>query len=166
MVKTHLAYVSVGSNLGDKLENCRRAIAELKAIAEIRITGQSRFYQTEPVDFTAQGWFVNGAVRMETGLSPVELLDQLLMIQRKAGRPPDGPRFGPRVLDLDLLMYDDWVLEEPRLTLPHPRMHQRRFVLQPMCDIDPYIVHPTIGKDIQKLLSELSEHGQQVMELR
>ena len=78
MVKTHLAYVSVGSNLGDKLENCRRAIAELKAIAEIRITGQSRFYQTEPVDFTAQDWFVNAAARVETGLSPLELLDRLL----------------------------------------------------------------------------------------
>ncbi len=166
MVKHHVAYVSVGSNLGDKLENCRRAIAELEAIAEIQITGRSRFYQTEPVDFTAQDWFVNAAVRMETALPPVELLDRLLNIQREAGRPPDGPRFGPRVLDLDLLMYDDWVSEDSRLSLPHPRMHQRRFVLQPMCDIDPCLVHPVLGKDIRKLLSELSEHGQQVVELQ
>lgn len=163
MVPHHLAYVSVGSNLGDTLENCRRAIAGLAAIAEVRITGRSRFYRTEPVDFTEQDWFVNGVVRMETSLSPLALLDQLQHIQREAGRLPDGLRFGPRVLDLDLLMYDDWVWEGPRLTLPHPRMHRRRFVLKPMCDIDPGIVHPVLGKDIRKLLSELSEHGQQVV---
>jgi 2-amino-4-hydroxy-6-hydroxymethyldihydropteridine diphosphokinase len=166
MVKHHVAYVAIGSNLGDKLENCRRAIAELEAVAEIRITGRSRFYQTEPVGFTAQDWFVNAAVRMETVLSPLELLEQLLNIQRQAGRPPDGLRFGPRVLDLDLLMYDGWVWDDPRLTLPHPRMHQRRFVLQPICDIDPNLVHPILGKNVRKLLSELSEHGQQVVELR
>jgi 2-amino-4-hydroxy-6-hydroxymethyldihydropteridine diphosphokinase len=166
MERHYVAYVAVGSNLGNKLENCRRAIAELEAMAEIRITGRSRFYQTEPVDFTAQDWFVNAAVRLETVLSPLELLDRLQNIQRQAGRPLGGQRFGPRVLDLDLLMFDGWVLDDPRLTLPHPRMHQRRFVLQPICDIDPSLVHPILGKNVRKLLSELSEHGQQVVELR
>jgi 2-amino-4-hydroxy-6-hydroxymethyldihydropteridine diphosphokinase len=161
-----IAYISVGSNLGDKLENCRRGIAALEAITEIRVTGRSRFYKTEPVDFAAQGWFVNSAVRLQTGLGPYELLDRLLIIQRDAGRPLTGLRFGPRILDLDLLMYDQLVLEDPRLWLPHPRMHRRRFVLQPMCDIDPSIVHPLLGKDIQRLLAELDEHGQRVVELR
>jgi len=166
MVTHHVAYVAIGSNLGDKLENCRRAIAELEAMVEIRVTGRSRFYQTEPVDFTAQDWFVNAVVRMETVLSPLALLERLLTIQRRAGRPPDGLRFGPRVLDLDLLMYDEWVMDDSRLTLPHPRMHRRRFVLQPICDIDPSLIHPILGKDVRRLLSELSEHGQQVVELR
>jgi 2-amino-4-hydroxy-6-hydroxymethyldihydropteridine diphosphokinase len=162
----HVAYISVGSNLGDKLENCRRGIAVLAAAADVRITARSRFYKSEPVDFTAQDWFINGAVRIETALGPFALLDRLQAIQREAGRPAAGRRFGPRVLDLDLLMYDQLVLEDPRLSLPHPRMHRRRFVLQPLCDIDPLLVHPLIGKDIQTLLSELDERGQQVIELR
>ena len=162
----HVAYISVGSNLGDKLENCRCGIAALGAAAEVRITGRSRFYKTEPVDVTAQDWFINGAVRIETALGPFELLDRLEAAQRAAGRPADGLRFGPRVLDLDLLMYDQLVLEDPRLSLPHPRMHRRRFVLQPLCDIDPLLVHPILGKDIQRLLSELDEHGQQVVAVR
>jgi 2-amino-4-hydroxy-6-hydroxymethyldihydropteridine diphosphokinase len=162
----HVAYISVGSNLGDKLDNCRRGIAALAAAAEVRITGRSRFYKTEPVDVTAQDWFINGAVRIETTLDPFGLLERLQAAQRAAGRPADGLRFGPRVLDLDLLMYDQLVLEDPRLSLPHPRMHLRRFVLQPLCDIDACLVHPLIGKDMQGLLSELDEHGQQVIELR
>jgi 2-amino-4-hydroxy-6-hydroxymethyldihydropteridine diphosphokinase len=162
----HVAYVSVGSNLGGKLENCRRGIAALETTALIWITGLSRFYRTEPVDFTAQDWFVNCAVRVESGLGPFELLERLRAIQHEAGRPPDGVRFGPRVLDLDLLMCDRLVLNDPRLCLPHPRMHRRRFVLQPMCDIDPDLVHPLLGKTIRSLLLELGEHGQQVVELR
>lgn len=165
MLKRHIVYVSVGSNLGDKAENCRRAIAELEAVEETRITGRSRFYRTEPVDFAHQDWFVNAAARLETALPPIGLLDRLQTIQRAAGRSPSGPRFGPRLLDLDLLMYDKLIWEDARLSLPHPRMHQRRFVLQPMCDIDPYLVHPVLGKDIRTLLSMLSESGQQVVEL-
>lgn len=161
-----IVYVSVGSNLGDKLENCRRGIVALEAFTEVRVTGRSRFYRTEPVDFTAQDWFVNGAVRLESTLGPFELLDRMLIIQRDAGRSLTGVRFGPRILDLDLLMYDQLVLEDPRLCLPHPRMHRRRFVLQPLCDIDPSIVHPLLGKDVRRLLSEVGEHGQQVVELR
>jgi 2-amino-4-hydroxy-6-hydroxymethyldihydropteridine diphosphokinase len=166
MAGPSIVYVSVGSNLGDKLENCRRGIVALEAFTEVRVTGRSRFYRTEPVDFTAQDWFVNGAVRLESTLGPFELLDRMLIIQRDAGRPLTGLRFGPRILDLDLLMYDQLVLEDPRLCLPHPRMHRRRFVLQPLCDIDPSIVHPLLGKDVRRLLSEVGEHGQQVVELR
>jgi 2-amino-4-hydroxy-6-hydroxymethyldihydropteridine diphosphokinase len=166
MQANHRAYVSIGSNLGDPLENCRRGIAALEATAGIRITGQSRFYRTEPVDFSAQDWFVNAAVRMDTALDPLALLDRLQAAQHGAGRPAGGIRFGPRVLDLDLLMYGQLVLDDPRLRLPHPRMHRRRFVLQPLCDIDPLVVHPILGKDMQSLLSELDEHGQQVVALR
>jgi 2-amino-4-hydroxy-6-hydroxymethyldihydropteridine diphosphokinase len=162
----HLAYISVGSNLGDKLENCRWGIARLSATAEVRITGRSRFYQTEPVDYLAQDWFINAAVRIETTLSPFALLDRLQALQLEAGRTAGGRRFGPRVLDLDLLLYDQLVVEDPRLSLPHPRMHRRRFVLRPLCDIDPLLVHPLIGKNMHHLLSELDERGQQVIEWR
>jgi len=165
MVGYSIAYVSVGSNLGDKLQNCLSGIASLEANEGIRITGRSRFYRTEPVDLTEQSWFVNGAVRIESRLGAFELLDRLQTVEREAGRPPDRVRFGPRILDLDLVMYDQLIVEHPRLHLPHPRMHCRRFVLQPLCDIDPDIVHPLLGKALHRLLSELDEHGQQVVPL-
>ncbi len=166
MAANHIVYISVGSNIGDKLENCRRGIAALAAAAGVRITGNSHFYKTEPVDFKAQDWFVNGVIRIDSTLGPFELLERMQTVQREAGRPPDRVRLGPRVLDLDLLMYDQLVLQEPRLCLPHPRMHRRRFVLQPLCDIAPTLVHPILGKDIRSLLSALDEHGQEVVALR
>lgn len=165
MAVPHIAFISIGSNLGDKLENCRCGIRALEATPGVRIIGRSRFYKTEPVDFTAQDWFVNAVVRIECGLDPYELLDRLQTVQREAGRPAGGIRFGPRVLDLDILTFDRLILEDPRLTLPHARMHLRRFVLQPVCDIDPCLVHPVLGKDMRRLLSELDIQGQQVVEL-
>jgi 2-amino-4-hydroxy-6-hydroxymethyldihydropteridine diphosphokinase len=162
----HTAYICVGSNLGDKLENCRRGVEALVSGGEVRITGQSRIYKTEPVDFTEQDWFVNSVIRIETRLEPLELLDRLQAIQREAGRTADSVRFGPRVLDLDLLLYDRLVLDDPRLSLPHPRMHRRRFVLKPLCDIDPDMVHPVLGKAAATLLAELDEDSQQVVEHR
>ena len=165
MVGHSIAYVSVGSNLGDKIQNCLSGIASLEANEGIWITGRSRFYRTEPVDLTGQSWFVNGAVRMESKLGAFELLERMQVVEREAGRPPDHVRFGPRILDLDLVMYDQLIVEHPRLHLPHPRMHCRRFVLQPLCDIDPHIVHPLLGKAVHRLLSELDERGQQVVPL-
>lgn len=166
MASLHIAYISVGSNLGDKLANCRRGVEALASGGEIRITGQSRTYTTEPVDFTEQDWFINCVIRVETGLGPYELLDRLQAIQREAGRSAETVRFGPRVLDLDLLLYDRLILDDARLSLPHPRMHRRRFVLKPLCDIDSEVVHPVLGKAVKDLLAELEEDGQQVMELR
>jgi 2-amino-4-hydroxy-6-hydroxymethyldihydropteridine diphosphokinase len=165
MAAHHVAYISVGSNLGNQLENCRFGIKALTDAPQVSITGRSRFYRTEPVDFTAQDWFVNAVIRIESTLGPFELLDRLQSVQREAGRPAGAIRFGPRVLDLDLLMVDQLVLEDPRLTLPHPRMHHRRFVLQPLCDIDPLLIHPVLGKDMRQLLSELDVRGQQIVEL-
>jgi 2-amino-4-hydroxy-6-hydroxymethyldihydropteridine diphosphokinase len=162
----HSAFISVGSNLGDKLEQCRRGVDALAAGGDIRITGRSRMYRTEPVDVVDQDWFVNGVIRVETGLGPFELLARLQSLQRQAGRTEKGVRFGPRVLDLDILLYDRLVLDDPRLTLPHPRMHRRRFVLKPLCDIDPDTVHPVLGRTAAALLAALDEDHQQVLELR
>ena len=166
MIAPHIAFISVGSNLGDKLEQCRRGVDALAAGGDIRITGTSRMYRTEPVDVADQEWFVNGVIRVETGLGPFELLARLQSLQRQAGRAEGGVRFGPRVLDLDILLYDRLVMDDPRLTLPHPRMHRRRFVLRPLCDIDPDTVHPVLGQTAAALLAALDEDHQQVLELR
>ncbi|MGE5258326.1 MAG: 2-amino-4-hydroxy-6-hydroxymethyldihydropteridine diphosphokinase, partial [Hyphomicrobiales bacterium] len=132
MASLHTAYISIGSNLGDKLANCRRGVEALISGGEVRITGQSRIYATEPVDFTEQDWFINSVIRIETRLEPFDLLERMQAIQRQAGRSEETARFGPRVLDLDLLLYDQLILDDPQLSLPHPRMHYRRFVLKPL----------------------------------
>jgi 2-amino-4-hydroxy-6-hydroxymethyldihydropteridine diphosphokinase len=148
--------------MGDKLANCQQGIAMLLADGGNRLVAQSRFYATEPVDYTAQDWFVNGAVQIATAHAPLQLLEILQAIQRDAGRTEKKIRFGPRILDLDILFYDDLVMESRRLCLPHPRMHKRRFVLKPICDIDPTIVHPTLGRTVADLLVDLDETHQRI----
>jgi 2-amino-4-hydroxy-6-hydroxymethyldihydropteridine diphosphokinase len=162
----HIAFISVGSNLGDKLENCRQGIAKLSRCANTRLLDQSAVYRTEPVDYYDQDWFVNYVVKIETDLDPLPLLDRLKSIERRAGRDQDSIRFGPRILDLDIVLYDELVLQDPRLTIPHPRMHKRRFVLKPICDIDPDIKHPVLRLRMQSLLENLAEEGQRVTEYR
>jgi 2-amino-4-hydroxy-6-hydroxymethyldihydropteridine diphosphokinase len=162
-VNAHRAYLGVGSNLGDKLENCRRGVAELLARTGSELLAQSRTYRTEPVDYLQQDWFVNYVVLLQTPLEPPELLRGIQAVQRAAGRPAHDIRFGPRVLDLDILLFDDLVLESEPLVIPHPRLHKRRFVLQPLCDINPDIVHPILLKRVQELLDALDEDGQRVI---
>jgi 2-amino-4-hydroxy-6-hydroxymethyldihydropteridine diphosphokinase len=162
----HTAYISVGSNLGNKLDNCRNGIAALIGCPDIRIIDQSSIYRTEPVDYRDQDWFVNYAVKIETELDPLSLLDFIKSIEQAAGRVSDTVRFGPRVLDLDIILYDNLVLNDSRLTIPHPRMHKRRFVLKPICDIDPDIQHPVQLKSMVDLLENLDEEGQGITELK
>lgn len=158
----HTAIISIGSNLGDKLENCRRAINALNALAQTTLIACSRFYKTDPVDFLDQDWFVNAAVKVATRLDAHALLNALKEIQRRAGRLGDPVRFGPRIIDLDIIFYDQSVIETPDLLIPHPRLHKRRFVLQPICDIDPAIVHPILKKDVRSLLDRLDDDAQGV----
>ncbi len=165
-VGPHIAYISVGSNLGDKRANCRNGVAALEEGGDIRVLVRSPTYRTEPVDYADQDWFVNCVIKIETVLGPGALLDRLQAVQRSAGRTEESVRFGPRVLDLDILFYDQLVLDRPGLCIPHPRMHRRRFVLIPLCDIDPGIVHPRLGVDVRTLLGELDEEGQEVLEYR
>ena len=161
----HRVYLSVGSNLGDKLDNCRKGLAALTDSGDTALRRVSRFYRTSPVDYMDQDWFVNAAVEIDTCLSPETLLDELLSIQQRMGRKADAVRFGPRVLDLDILLYDDHVIQSPRLILPHPRMHKRAFVLHPICDIDPTIMHPVLGTTMGALLSALNDGDQEVYPL-
>ncbi len=161
----YLVYLSVGSNMGDKLGNCLQGIDTLTAGNRCSLLACSRFYRTSPVDYMDQDWFVNAAIKIRTTLRPAALLDQLIAIQQGLGRKADAIRFGPRVLDLDILLYDDRVIDTPELVIPHPRMHKRAFVLKPMCDINPTIVHPVLGKCIADLLDRLNDAAQQVIPL-
>jgi len=165
-MEKHSAYICAGSNIGDKLSNCRKGIDALTTSGAAVLKGRSPFYQTEPVDFLDQDWFINVVVKIETDLGPLQLLDTLKSIEIRAGRVRDPIRFGPRILDLDIIFYEDLVLETPQLVIPHPRMHKRCFVLKPICDIDPTIVHPVFKKDVRELLDHLGEDGQRVVELQ
>ncbi len=165
-VKTdHVVFISVGSNIGAKLDNCLRGIASLTESPESLLLGASRFFRTSPVDFTDQDWFVNAAVKIRTTMAPLALMDKLVSIQQQMGRKTDAVRFGPRELDLDILLYDDWVIRTDRLTIPHPRMHKRAFVLLPICDINPSIIHPVLGQTVADLLNHLDDEDQRVIPL-
>jgi 2-amino-4-hydroxy-6-hydroxymethyldihydropteridine diphosphokinase len=166
MAEFHTAFICVGSNLGNKLANCRRGVVELVDDERSRLVERSPTYRTEPVDYKDQDWFVNYVVKIATILEPLALLDKLKSIEHHAGRSPDSVRFGPRVLDLDIILYDDIVMDLPQLVIPHPRMHKRRFVLKPVCDIDPHINHPVFHRTVQSLLEDLAETGQRITEYK
>ncbi len=158
----HTAFISIGSNLGDKIGNCRAAIEAMARLDSSAVLETSSFYRTAPLDYLDQDWFINAAVKLETGLSPVRLLEQLHKIQHSAGRVKDPIPSGPRIIDLDIIFYDDAVIETDGLVVPHPRMHKRAFVLQPICDIDPQFVHPLLQRRVRDLLDELHDPSQEI----
>lgn len=147
------AFVGIGSNLGDRETHLRTALDLLAAEEGIEIVAVSRLRETEPVGPVEQGPFLNGAVQVSTDLPPRQLLERLLAVEQRLGRVR-AERFGPRTIDLDLLVYGDEVLEEPGLTLPHPRLHERRFALEPLAELEPGLVVPGRGP-VSALLSEL-----------
>jgi 2-amino-4-hydroxy-6-hydroxymethyldihydropteridine diphosphokinase len=142
------AYVGVGSNLGDREETIRAAIAALPDVVAV-----SELRETDPVGVTDQPPFLNGAVALDTALAPRELLEALLAVERQLGRER-RERWGPRTIDLDLLLYGCEAVDEPGLTVPHPRLHERRFALEPLAELDPDLVVPGRGR-VADLLSEL-----------
>lgn len=148
------AYIGLGANLGDREAALRAALDGLAATPGVDVVAVSSFRETDPVGYLDQPRFLNGAAAVETELSPRELLDALLAVERALGRTRDGPRFGPRTIDLDLLVYGATVVDEPGLTVPHPRLHERRFALEPLAELDPELVLPGRGP-IQTLLSNL-----------
>lgn len=162
-MRGHTAFVGVGGNLGDRQAACRAGLAAIEEGGYGRLTAVSRFYRTAPQDYLDQDWFVNAAARIATDLSPERLLDGFKTIERTMGRTGGGPRFGPRVIDLDLLFYDDLVEAQGPPILPHPRLHKRRFVLQPLCDIEPDYRHPVLGLSLASLLARPEVAGQSVV---
>jgi len=162
-MQQQIAYISVGSNLGRKLENCRQGIIALTSCKDAALVARSPFYRTEPVDYTDQDWFINAVFSIKTSFSPEALLKKLQVIQRRAGRGESPVRFGPRILDLDILLFSDLIISTPHLIVPHPRMHKRRFVLQPLCDINPYLIHPLINQKMGELLARLDDSDQRVV---
>lgn len=146
--------VGVGSNLGDREFLIRKAVEAMRDLPRTLVVRVSSLYDTDPVGEVDQPAFLNAVVWLETTLEPRELLWQLLLIEKRMGRVR-SQRWGPRPIDLDLLFYDDEIISEPDLTVPHPEAHRRGFVLLPLLELDPDFVHPSTGESIKKLIKKL-----------
>jgi 2-amino-4-hydroxy-6-hydroxymethyldihydropteridine diphosphokinase len=150
-------YLSLGSNLGDRAANLKRAV-ELLAGVGVRVLRESPLYETEPVDFLDQSWFLNCVVEAETTLAPRDLLDKLQSIERSLGSKKLISR-GPRIVDLDVLFYDDAVIHEPGMEIPHPRLADRLFVLIPLVELVPDLRHPVLGQSAAELLAATKDRS-------
>jgi 2-amino-4-hydroxy-6-hydroxymethyldihydropteridine diphosphokinase len=148
------SYVGVGSNLGDRELMIWGAVHMLAFNPEVDVVAVSSIRETDPVGVVDQPRFLNAAVAVDTELDPLALLELLLSVERELGRTRDGPRFGPRTIDLDLLLYGEEIVDEPGLTVPHPRLHERRFALEPLAELDPDLAVPGRGP-VQALLAGL-----------
>jgi 2-amino-4-hydroxy-6-hydroxymethyldihydropteridine diphosphokinase len=157
-----ITYLSLGSNLGDREANLRTAIARLGELGEVKKV--SSFYETEPVELTEQPWFLNCAVELATERTPGELLEGMLAIEQAMGRERIQPK-GPRLIDLDILLFDDVTVKSPGLVIPHPAMSERRFVLEPLAEIAPQARHTELKKTISELLELLPANSPLVRKL-
>lgn len=152
------AFLSLGSNLGERLENLEGAIDKIGESAQINVTKVSPVYETEPVGVKGQEWFLNLALEIQTSLEPSALLERLLSIEDQMGRKREKKR-NPRSVDLDILLYDHRIVDSDRLTIPHPRMHERRFVLLPLAQIAPRLSHPRLKRSVEELLASCRDRS-------
>ena len=148
----HKIFIGLGTNLGDRKNNLEDAIMALPP--KLNILARSPIYQTKPWGYTDQADFLNMVIEAETALTPIELLDYLKALEEELGRKASF-RYGPRLIDLDILFYDDLIFEHERLSIPHPSLHERGFVLVPLADIAPNLIHPTLEKNIIELLQNI-----------
>jgi 2-amino-4-hydroxy-6-hydroxymethyldihydropteridine diphosphokinase len=150
-VERFIAYVGIGANLGDKVNNCRQAVENIDQLSECSITACSPLFKTEPDGVTGQEWYVNCVAEVTTTQTPVQLLKDLLSIETRMGRIRTR-RWEPRIIDLDLLFFDQAIIKSHNLIVPHPLLHARRFVLEPLARVAPDLTHPVLGLTIRQLL--------------
>jgi len=153
-VNQHTAYIAIGSNLGDRQSFIERALQQLGEHSEIKVVQTSSVLETEPVGPGPQDQYLNAVLQIQTTLQPHPLLDFLIEIEHRLGRIR-REKWGPRTIDLDILLFDDRVIDEQSLTIPHPRLQDRTFVLIPLCEIAPRMVHPLLHRSVENLLNEL-----------
>lgn len=157
----HIAYLSIGSNVGDRKKNLQNAITLLDSHKKIDVDCVSPFYKTEPQNYTDQDWFINAAVKIKTRLNPEDLLSALKALEKDLDKDGKPFRFGPRIIDLDIVYYDDLTLKTSKLEIPHPRMHERCFVLIPICDIGAHEIHPVLNLRSDELLKKIEKQETQ-----
>ncbi|MBC2704648.1 2-amino-4-hydroxy-6-hydroxymethyldihydropteridine diphosphokinase [Desulfobacula sp.] len=161
MMDRHSVYLSIGSNISDKKKNLKNAISLLRNQDKIDVAGVSPFYKTQPQNYTNQDWFINAALKIKTLLDPQELLAVLKTVEKDLDKEGKAFRFGPRIIDLDIIYYDDLILKTEHLEIPHPRMHKRCFVLIPICDIGAHTIHPVLNLRSDELLKKLEKQETQ-----
>ncbi len=161
----HTAYIGLGSNLDDPAARLTEAADRLRQAPGVEVVQVSRYYATPPVGVTEQPWFVNAVAEVQTSLTPQDLLTTLLTIEFAMGRVRQM-HWGPRVIDLDLLLYDEAILEYENLVVPHPEMHRRGFVLVPLAELAPQVRHPRLGKTVVELLAELAPEARVALPLK
>lgn len=158
------AYIGIGSNLEDKSHNCLKAVDMIEGIPGCEVTGLSDWYLTKPVGVVGQDWFVNGVVSIATSLSAQDLLRELMAIETEMGRVR-RKRWESRIIDLDILLYGQEIVNEENLTIPHPLMHIRKFVLVPMLQLGPDLIHPSLGMTMAELSGRIPKDDQVVIRM-
>jgi len=153
-----VAYIGVGSNLGQKVLNCKHSIASIDRVPGCEVTACSDLFKTEPEGVTGQQWYANCVAEVNTDCTPSELLNSLMAIELEMGRIRTK-KWEPRIIDLDILLFDKQVIDSPCLVVPHPLLHTRRFVLEPLVQLAPELVHPVLKVTIQRLLNELPKES-------
>ncbi len=157
-MRGNIAFIGIGSNVGDKIGNCRRAITEIGQCEQTRLIAQSSLYETQPIGYTQQDWFINCVIEIETSLTAYELLQVLEDIEISMGRERIL-KWGPRIIDLDILFFNDEIIRCEGLTVPHPEIQNRAFVLAPLREIAEGYIHPLLKKSIAQLVADLRDGG-------
>ena len=163
LTKGNIAFIGIGSNVGDKIKNCAQAIAEITQHEQNRLIAQSSLYKTEPIGYTQQDWFINSVIEIETSFTALQLLNILEDIEISMGRKRTL-KWGPRIIDLDILFFNDEIIQCEGLTVPHPEVQNRAFVLIPLREIGGDYIHPVLKKSIAELVADLG-NGQGIEKL-